>query len=66
LLRGEHADVFRQRGARRLVCELCTVTALRRRWVPEGVAESGPLGIARRLWRRLRRRPVAEPAIPIV
>jgi hypothetical protein len=56
LLRGEHADVFRQRGARRLVCELCTLAALARLWVPEGdqAAEASPL--RRRILRRFLRR----------
>ena len=36
LLRGEHADVYLDGGARRSVCELCTSRALAEGWIREG------------------------------
>ena len=37
LLRGEHADVFLNAGARRMVCELCTARATHDGWIREGL-----------------------------
>jgi hypothetical protein len=40
LLRGEHADVYINGGARRSVCELCKTRALHEGWVREGTIEA--------------------------
>jgi hypothetical protein len=66
LLRGEHADLFRHRGGRRLVCALCVVAATRRGWTPEGGEATLSSRVAARLLRRLLRRGRGEPALPIV
>ena len=61
LLRGEHADVYINGGARRSVCELCKTRALHEGWVREGTVptyDGGEAPTARRrsLLGRLRRR----------
>ena len=61
LLRGEHADIYLNGGARRSVCELCKTRALHEGWVREGTVpayEGGDAGAERRrsLLGRLRSR----------
>jgi hypothetical protein len=60
LLRGEHASVFLDGGARRQVCELCTTRAAHEGWIREGaddVPAARPRGDrARSLVGRLRSR----------
>src|SRR6201990_729448 len=61
LLRGEHAEVYIDGGARRSVCELCKPRALQEGWLREGPAptyDGGEAPSARRgsLLSRLRRR----------
>jgi hypothetical protein len=67
LLRGEHAEVYIDGGARRSVCELCKSRALHEGWVREGTLptyDSGEATSSRRgsLLSRLRRRREAPPA----
>lgn len=70
LLRGEHADVYINGGARRSVCELCKTRALHEGWVREGTIDaypgSNPSPARRRsLFGRLRsRRPATKSAAP--
>lgn len=74
LLRGEHAEVYLDGGARRSVCELCKSRALHEGWLREGTVPTYDAGEAtsnRRgsLLSRLRRRrdarpPAQEPAPP--
>ena len=61
LLRGEHAEVYIDGGARRSVCELCKPRALQEGWLREGTVptyDGGEAPTARRgsLLGRLRRR----------
>ena len=61
LLRGEHAEVYIDGGARRSVCELCKPRALQEGWLREGTVptyDSGEAASSRRgsLLSRLRRR----------
>ena len=61
LLRGEHAEVYIDGGARRSVCELCKPRALQEGWLREGtvpIYDGGEAPTARRgsLLSRLRRR----------
>jgi hypothetical protein len=66
LLRGEHAEVYLDGGARRSVCELCKSRALHEGWVREGTMptyDSGETTSNRRgsLLSRLRRRRESPP-----
>ena len=66
LLRGEHAEVYLDGGARRSVCELCKSRALHEGWVREGTVPTYDAGEAtsnRRgsLLSRLRRRRESPP-----
>jgi hypothetical protein len=66
LLRGEHAEVYLDGGARRSVCELCKSRALHEGWVREGTMptyDSGETASNRRgsLLSRLRRRRESPP-----
>jgi hypothetical protein len=75
LLRGEHAEIYLDSGARRPVCDLCTGRAAHQGWIREsGAAELAthspeaadrsprrPWPLSRRS--RLRREPAAEPAV---
>ncbi len=61
LLRGEHAEVYIDGGARRSVCELCKPRALQEGWLREGTVptyDGSEAPTARRgsLLSRLRRR----------
>jgi hypothetical protein len=67
LLRGEHAEVYLDGGARRSVCELCKSRALHEGWVREGTMptyDAGETTSNRRgsLLSRLRRRRENPPA----
>jgi len=67
LLRGEHAEVYLDGGARRSVCELCKSRALHEGWVREGTMptyDAGATTSNRRgsLLSRLRRRRENPPA----
>ncbi len=67
LLRGEHAEVYIDGGARRSVCELCKSRALHEGWLREGTVPTYDAGEAmsnRRgsLLSRLRRRRESPPA----
>jgi hypothetical protein len=69
LLRGEHADVYINGGARRAVCELCKTRALHEGWVREGAIEnygaSSPVPARRRsLLGRLRSRRTSDGSPP--
>jgi hypothetical protein len=71
LLRGEHAEVYIDGGARRSVCELCKSRAVNEGWLREGTVPSydgGEAASNRRgsLLSRLRRRrePPVEPPEP--
>ena len=66
LLRGEHAEVYLDGGARRSVCELCKSRALHEGWVREGTVptyDAGETTSNRRgsLLGRLRRRRESPP-----
>lgn len=66
LLRGEHAEVYLDGGARRSVCELCKSRALHEGWVREGTMptyDAGEMSSNRRgsLLSRLRRRRETPP-----
>ncbi len=72
LLRGEHAEVYIDGGARRSVCELCKSRALHEGWLREGTAptyDEDAKASNRRgsFLSRLRRRrePSAEPPAPL-
>jgi hypothetical protein len=73
LLRGEHAEVYLDGGARRSVCELCKSRALHEGWLREGTVPTYDAGEATshrrgsllsRLRRRREARPPAEEAAP--
>ncbi len=66
LLRGEHAEVYLDGGARRSVCELCKSRALHEGWIREGTVptyDAGETAAHRRgsLLSRLRRRREGPP-----
>jgi hypothetical protein len=68
LLRGEHAEVYLDGGARRSVCELCKSRALHEGWVREGTMptyDAGETTSNRRgsLLSRLRRRRESPPPV---
>jgi hypothetical protein len=72
LLRGEHAEVYLDGGARRSVCELCKSRALHEGWVREGTVptyDSGQATSSRRgsllsRFRRRRDRDMTAPEAP--
>jgi hypothetical protein len=70
LLRGEHAEVYLDGGARRSVCELCKSRALHEGWIREGTMptyDAGEAASHRRgslLGRLRRRRESPLPAVP--